>query len=299
MAYNPLNPNGRSAAADSQPQTLSNEDFAEVQAINTKLDNVIAALGNVDDNTANIHLDVADAYNNTAHALTWGTQSEPAASTDTATVPYIGLFKRLLQRITTLIGLFPTALSGSGNFKTAISEAIPAGTNNIGDVDIVSQAQAYGADTSLAVTALNSLASSATAGWKSARVSNLSTKASDYLIGVKLTMANTTPASDKAVYVYVCPWFTTDGGSTWYASSGGTTTLPTDGDAAYTIASPNDLRLLGVLSYTAQNQVLQSVWPLSKCFGNKLPHGFSIIIVNFSGAAISGSGNIVYHQPIT
>lgn len=32
----------------------------------------------------------------------------------------------------------PAALSGSGNLKAAVAEALPAGTNNIGDVDVAS-----------------------------------------------------------------------------------------------------------------------------------------------------------------
>ena len=51
---------------------------------------------------------------------------------------------------------------------------------------------AYGTYTALAVTALQSLASSATAGWKSLLVDNqTSVKALDYEVFVKLTTANT------------------------------------------------------------------------------------------------------------
>ena len=56
----------------------------------------------------------------------------------------------------------------------------------------------YGAWTALTVTALQSLASSATAGWQSDRIDNTSTKALDYEIMIKLPMANTAPANDKA-----------------------------------------------------------------------------------------------------
>lgn len=158
--------------------------------------------------------------------------------------------------------------------------------------------QSYGSTTTLTVTNLNSLASSATAGWQSAKVSNLSTKAIDYEINVKLTMANTAPANDKSVYVYVCPFYTSDAGTTWYASSQGTTTLPTGSEGTTTIASPNNLRLLGILNYTTQNMVLQDTFNLSNAFGNTMPDGFSIIIINYTGAAISASSNIVEYTPI-
>ena len=150
--------------------------------------------------------------------------------------------------------------------------------------------------TSMTVTSLNSLASNATVGWQSDSVRNNVRKALDYKINVKLTMANTAPANDKAVYVYICPFYFD--GTNWYAASQGTTTLPTGAQGSSTIASPNNLRLLGVLSYTTQNMVLQDNFLLSNAFGNVMPDAFSIIIVNFSGAAVSASGNVVNYSPI-
>jgi hypothetical protein len=150
--------------------------------------------------------------------------------------------------------------------------------------------------TNMTVTNLNSLASSATVGWQSDSVRNNVRKAVDYKINVKLTMANTAPANDKGIYIYICPFYFD--GTNWYAASQGTTTLPTGAQGASTIASPNNLRLLGVLSYTTQNQVCQDNFLLSNAFGNVMPDGFSIIIVNFSGAAVSASGNVVNYSPI-
>lgn len=157
----------------------------------------------------------------------------------------------------------------------------------------------YGTYTALAVTALQSLASNATAGWQSTRVDNqTATKALDYEIFVKLTTANTAPANDKAAYVYLCPHITTDGGTTWLNSDGGTATLPSATDATYTIASPNNLKLLGQLAYTTQQMVMQGSFLLSTCYGQYPPDGFSIIIVNFTGAALSTSCVVAY-RPLT
>lgn len=154
---------------------------------------------------------------------------------------------------------------------------------------------AYGSYTAMTVTNLQSLASSATAGWQSARVDNqTSTLALDYEIFVKLTTANTAPANDKAMYVYLCPMMTTDGGTTWLASDQGTTTLPTGTEGTTTIASPNDLKLLGVLSYTTQNMTCQGSFLLSNAYGQNMPDGFSIIIINYSGAALSTSCVVAY-----
>lgn len=157
--------------------------------------------------------------------------------------------------------------------------------------------QLRGTPTTLTVTNLNSLASSATAGWQSARIDNTSTLATDYLINVKVDMANTSPANDKALYVYICPFYYD--GSTWYASSAGTATLPSGSEGTYTInASGTNLRLLGVLNYQTADMVMQDTWLLSGAFGRNMPDGFSIIIIDYTGAAIAGSGNIVQYTAL-
>lgn len=158
---------------------------------------------------------------------------------------------------------------------------------------------AYGAYTALTVTSLQSLANSATVGWQSARVDNqTATKAIDYEIFVKLTTANTAAANDKMAYVYLCPMITTDGGTTWLVADQGTATLPTGAEGTTTIASPNDLKLLGVLNYTTQQMVMQGMWSLSSVMGGIVPDGFSIIVINFTGAALSTSC-VVAHRAIT
>ena len=158
---------------------------------------------------------------------------------------------------------------------------------------------AYGTYTALPVTNLNSLGNSATIGWQSDRVSNLSTLALDYEILIRLDMANTAPANDRAVYVFISP--AVFDGSTWYQADGGTTTLPSGTQGAYTIAgttTTNNLDLLRALSYTTADQVIQATLRLSDLY-DTMPDGFSIIIVNFTGAAVAASGNIVAYRPIT
>ena len=160
---------------------------------------------------------------------------------------------------------------------------------------------AYGTYTALTVTNLNSLANSATVGWQSARISNLATLALDYEILIRLDMANTAPANDRAVYVFISPAVTSDGGTTWYQADGGTTTLPSGTEGAYTIAgttTTNNLDLLRALSYTTADQVIQATVRLSDLY-DTMPDGFQIIIVNFTGAAVAASGNIVAYRPIT
>ena len=155
--------------------------------------------------------------------------------------------------------------------------------------------QEYGTYTAMTVTNLQSLASSGTAGWQSDRVDlQTSVKPLDVEIFVKLTTANTAPAVDKAMYVYICPMITTDGGTTWLVSDQGTTTLPTGTQGTTTIATPNNLKLAGVLAYTTTQMVCQGSFNLSNAVGLSMPDGFSIIIVNFSGAALSTSCVVAY-----
>jgi hypothetical protein len=65
-----------------------------------------------------------------------GSLTEAAPATDTASSGLNGRLQRIAQRLTSLIALFPTALTAGGNFKTALLEAIPAGANLIGKVGI-------------------------------------------------------------------------------------------------------------------------------------------------------------------
>jgi len=156
----------------------------------------------------------------------------------------------------------------------------------------------YGAWTALTVTALQSLASSATAGWQSDRIDNTSTKALDYEIMIKLPMANTAPANDKAVYVFVSPAMYD--GSSWYHADGGTTTLPSGTQGTYTIAgvtTTNNLDQLRALAYTTQNQTIQAIMRLSDLY-DAMPDGFSLVIDNYSGAAHS-TGCVVAYRAIT
>jgi hypothetical protein len=153
----------------------------------------------------------------------------------------------------------------------------------------------YGTSSALTVTNLQSLASSATAGWQSALVDNSSTKAREYSVFLKLTTANTAPANDKAAYIYACPVY--NDGSTAYYSDQGTGTLPTGSEGTTTIATPNNLRLVGVLNYTTQQQIMQGVFNVRLAdLGNAT--GFSLVVVNYTGAALS-TGCIVDVRPIS
>jgi len=162
---------------------------------------------------------------------------------------------------------------------------------------------AYGAFTSMTITNLESLANSITAGWQSARVDNqTSVKALDYEIVIKLPTANTAPANDKCVYVYISEAITTDGGATWRHDDVGTATGPTGSEGTITVLSnvtgSMSSKQLGTIPYYTQNMTLQKVFKLSNVCGQFMPDGFSIIIVNYTGAALA-TGCVVGYRAIT
>jgi hypothetical protein len=65
-----------------------------------------------------------------------GSVSETSPATDTASSGLNGRLQRIAQHLTSLIALFPLALTAGGNFKAAILEALPAGTNLLGNIGI-------------------------------------------------------------------------------------------------------------------------------------------------------------------
>ena len=145
----------------------------------------------------------------------------------------------------------------------------------------------YGSNTALTVTGLSSLASSQTVGWQSDVIDNTSTKADDYLVSIKLAMANTAGGNDKAAYLYLCPVYYD--GSTNYYTDGGTATLPSGSNGSYTIALPNDLVPLTVLNYATTNMTMQKTVSIAAVTGGIIPKKFSFIVVNYTGAAVSSS----------
>jgi hypothetical protein len=154
----------------------------------------------------------------------------------------------------------------------------------------------YGTSVTMDTTGMvNALTSSATAGFQTDRVDNTATLAGDFAIAISIQMKAGAPANDKAVYVFAIPWYYD--GSTWYAADGGTATLPSGTRGTYTMASPNDFTLLGILKYTTSAQPLQGVFNLRNAWGpGAMPHGWSLFINNFSGIQDS-TINVIKYVP--
>lgn len=158
---------------------------------------------------------------------------------------------------------------------------------------------AYGAYTAMTVTNLQSLAidtSDPFAGWQSARVDNqTATLADDYEIFAHLPTAATAPANDSAVYFYVVPWITTDGGTTWTAGGNfGTTTLPTGTEGTASISDPNSMRGPIALPYKVTSQIIQGFFTIGQLCGGIVPDGWSLAFRNNSGAALVTACVVAY-----
>lgn len=161
---------------------------------------------------------------------------------------------------------------------------------------------AYGSYTAMTVTNLQSLAidtSDPFAGWQSARVSNVGTLADDYEIIVDLSTAATAPANDQAVYVYLVPWVTTDGGTTWISGGNfGTTTLPTGSEATASISDPNSMKGPVIIPYKITSQRMEIFFNVAALCGGIVPDGWSLALRNNCGAAL-GTGCVVAFRAIT
>lgn len=152
----------------------------------------------------------------------------------------------------------------------------------------------YAAPVTMTVTNLNSMASSATAGWQSAQVDNTGTIYVDALVQVVLDFANTAPANDKCAYVYVAGGLTTGVLSNPASGTQGAITL-----LDITVNAQN-LRPLGTVPYTTADEVAESSpFSVANAFGGIMPPFWSVCVMNYSGAALAASGNTVKYVGVT
>lgn len=158
----------------------------------------------------------------------------------------------------------------------------------------------YGTYTAMTVTNLQSLANDSTdpfGAWQSARVANHSTLAQDYEVIFDLSTANTAPGNDQMGYVYVIPWMTTDGGTTWIPGGNfGTTTAPTGSEGTASISDPNSMGGPIGLPYKVAQQRLQRQFSVASVLGY-MPDGWSLAFRNCTGAALS-TGCVVSYRTI-
>lgn len=159
----------------------------------------------------------------------------------------------------------------------------------------------YGAYTAMTVTNLQSLANDSSdpfGAWQSARVANHATLAMDYEIVVDLSTAASAPANDQYAYLYLVPWVTTDGGTTWLQGANfGTTTLPTGSEGTASVSDPNSMKGPVAIPYKITSQRLNAYVSVASLCGGVMPDGWSLVIRNCTGAAL-GTGCVVAYRAI-
>lgn len=144
--------------------------------------------------------------------------------------------------------------------------------------------ESLGASTAITVT-IDSLASSQTVGRASTAVDNSTNLYLDALVQVKVVIPTGTPANDKAVYVYA--YGTVDGTNYGEAVTGT--------DASYTVDNPTGLPLLGTIPVGAQSITRYSrAFSVAAAFGGVMPVKWGLVVVNFSGIALSTGCSAVY-----
>jgi|WetSurMetagenome_2_1015567.scaffolds.fasta_scaffold297925_2 hypothetical protein len=151
----------------------------------------------------------------------------------------------------------------------------------------------YGTSTALTFTALQSLASSATAGAESLAVDNSSTLFVDAMVTVTLAVPNSgSVGNDLCAYVYA---YGSEDGSNYDDDA------TVDGsDKAVTPKAESYLKLLGTVAIPAINYTYNKTFgSVALVFGGTLPRKWGIYIRNYSGAALNSSGNVVSFTGIT
>lgn len=138
----------------------------------------------------------------------------------------------------------------------------------------------YAASAAITIT-LASLASAAAR--EGTVIDNATNLYLDALVYVACKLAAGTPASDKAIYVYA------------YGSEDGTNfgDNVTGADAALTMRSPTNLRLIGVINTPDAGGLTYKSQPMSvaAAFGGVLPREWGIVVENKTGLALDATGN--------
>lgn len=156
--------------------------------------------------------------------------------------------------------------------------------------------EAFDTLASLTITNLNSLASSATAGWKSDAIDNTAGLFIDFLVQMKLAAVNTAPANNQAFYLFASGLLDDAGAD--YATTGASGGAPDGTEGTLTFpsitAASISLPLLGAIPYTTQNVAIVSpVFSVAALFGGNIPPKFVLALLNYSGMTIAAAGNWV------
>lgn len=141
----------------------------------------------------------------------------------------------------------------------------------------------YGAASAVTITLAN-LASSATAGRKSAEVTCSGEPLG--VLEVTIAMANAdTLGNDKGTHVWLAR--SVDGGTSFDDGV-------TSGDAAYTHAAPPNMQYLGMVSTPVKNVTYsRRFWIYDP------PEKFIVVVRNYATIALAASGSSINYYPVT
>jgi hypothetical protein len=151
----------------------------------------------------------------------------------------------------------------------------------------------WGNESTLTTTNLQSLASSATAGWGSAAIDWSTFE--DYQFQVCLDPANTAPGSSRGFFVFVWGASNSSDYPTTGAATGGTAGV----EGALTFpditTTPNNLARAAFISYAVADVPQKGITFSAReaLRMPRLPSWGGIAILNHSGAALAASGNSV------
>lgn len=142
---------------------------------------------------------------------------------------------------------------------------------------------AYGTQGQALTITLASLADATSAGRESTVVDNRTNLFLDVLISAKIKTQNAgSIAAPSAAFIYA--YGTTDDGTTYPDTV-------TGADAAITLNSPTQLKLLGAIYAAAINtQYKGGPWSLAALFGGRMPAEWGVVVVNDTGTALSATG---------
>lgn len=140
--------------------------------------------------------------------------------------------------------------------------------------------EAFGGDSSITCT-LASLASSTTAGRESTAIDNSSNLYVEALVRLHCKLQAGSPGADKTIYVFA------------YGSEDGTnyTDNATGSDAALTLRSPSNLRLVGTIATPDSGGLTYKSHPISlaAAFNGVMPSKWGIVILNTSNVTLSAT----------
>jgi hypothetical protein len=153
--------------------------------------------------------------------------------------------------------------------------------------------QAYQATQTMTTTALQSLASSVTAGWQSSVIDNSANLYLDALVVATFAFANTAPAGTKAMLLYA-----------YGGLASGTYTYPCTGtEGTLTLsditANATVVKRIGTVPYLVQNATMSGgPFSVGMAFGGTVVPYWGVAVMNQSGAALQASGTVLQYRGV-